>query len=172
MRIFIGLVTLLLLLNACSSKTDDPLLERFEKNKTVYRHLQKTEKAQLYENNVTKAFITATYLYTQSDALSKGKKDEQFVVGIYLEEESSNRLGKAYRLTLDGEAPKSIRPLDKKSPYLEGIPFVTEWNSYYLVTFPHTPCQSFSVMFESKKYGKKALPFSKAAKYLESQKAF
>ncbi|MGC9350976.1 MAG: hypothetical protein ACP5D3_03225 [Sulfurovum sp.] len=172
MRIFIGLVTLLLLLSACSSKTDDPLLERFEKNKTAYRHLQKTEKAQLYENNVTKAFITATYLYTPGDTLRREKRDEQFVVGIYLEEESSNRLGKVYRLTLDGENPKSIRPLDKKSPYLEGVPFVTEWNSYYLVTYPYTLCKNFSLIFEHRKYGKKEMPFSKVAKYVESQKAF
>ncbi|MFT7879566.1 MAG: hypothetical protein ABXS91_04145 [Sulfurimonas sp.] len=172
MRIFIGLVTFLLLLSACSSKTEDPLLERFEKNKTGYRLLQKTEKAQLYEHNVTKAFLTATYLYTSNDALSKAKKDEQFIVGIYLEEEPSNHLGKSYLLTLDGQKPKSIRPLPNESTYLKGIPFVTGWNSYYLVTFPHTPSQSFTLTFESKKYGKKALSFSKVAKYVESLKAF
>jgi hypothetical protein len=171
-RILIGLVTLLLLLSACSSKTDDPLLERFEKNKTAYRDLQKTEKAQLYENNVTKAFLTATYLYTPNDALRKEKKDEQFIVGIYLEEEPSNRLGISYFLTLDGENPKSIHSLSRKSPYLDGVPFATEWSSYYLVTFPHTPCQSFTLIFESTCYGKKALSFSKVAKYVESPKAF
>ena len=172
MRIFIGLVTLLLLLNACSSKTEDPFLERFEKNETAYRHLKKTEKAQLYDNNVTKAFITATYLYAPSDALSKEKRDEEFIVGIYLEEDPSNHLGTSYHLTLDGKKPKSIQPLTKKSPYLKGIPFVTAWSSYYLVTYSHALCKRFTLMFENEKYGKKEMPFSKVAKYVESQKAF
>ena len=77
MRIFIGSITLLLLLSACSSKTDDPFAERFEKNKTVYKYLQKTEKAQLYDHNVTKAFLTATYLNTRSNKLKKQIKDEK-----------------------------------------------------------------------------------------------
>ncbi|UFH60238.1 hypothetical protein [Sulfurovum mangrovi] len=171
MRIFIGLMTLLLLLSGCSSKTEDSLIDRFEKNKTAYRHLQKTEKVQLYDHNVTKAFLTATYLYPSGTKLGKEKTEEQFVVGIYLEEEPSNRLGKAYRLTLDGNKPKSIQPLGKESPYLEGLPFVTEWNSYYLVTFPYTPCQRFSVTFESSNYGKKEMSFSKVAKYVEDNKA-
>ena len=172
MRIFIGSITLLLLLSACSSKTDDPFAERFEKNKTVYKYLQKTEKAQLYDHNVTKAFLTATYLNTRSNKLKKQIKDEQFVVGVYIEDDQLNRLGKAYVLTLEGTQPKSIQPLKKQSPYLKDIPFVTEWNSYYLVTFPYTPNKNFTLTFEHNKYGKKEMPFSKKAKYVESQKAF
>ncbi|MDM5271791.1 hypothetical protein PGH07_06350 [Sulfurovum sp. zt1-1] len=172
MRILIGLTTLLLLLTACSSKTDDPLKQRFEKNKTTYKHLQKTEKVQLYDHNITKVFLTATYLYARSNKLKKEKKDEQFVVGVYIEEDQFNQLGKEYNLTLEGEKPKSIQPLSKQSPYLEGIPFVTEWNSYYLVTFPHTVSKKFTLLFESRKYGQKEMPFSKAAKYVENTKAF
>jgi len=164
-------MTLLLLLSGCSSKTDDPLKERFEKNKTAYRYLQKTEKAQLYDQNVTKAFLTATYLYLPGKKLSEDKNDEAFIVGVYLEEDPLNRIGKAYLLTLDGEKPKSIQPIAKDSLSLKEIPFVTEWNSYYLVTFPHTSCKNFTLAFESSRYGKREMPFSKAAKYVESPKA-
>lgn len=169
MRIFIGLITLLLLFTACSSKSEDPFKDRFEQNKSAYKHLQKTEKAQLYDHNVTKAFLTATYLFTSSD-MNKEKKDEQFIVGVYLEEDRSNQLGKTYHLTLEGTKPKMIQPLTTNSPYLEGIPFVTEWSSYYLVTFPHISSISFALTFESSDYGKKEMTFSKTAKYVESPK--
>jgi hypothetical protein len=167
----IGSVTLILLLAACSSKTEDPFLERVEKNKTAYRHLQKTEKAQLYDDNITQALLTATYLYPSGKKLGSKENEEVFVVGLYLDEKQGNGIGKEYLLTLDGEKPKSILPLPKQSPYLKEIPFVTAWNSYYLVTFPHTPCKNFTLVFESSRYGKKAMPFSKAAKYVESPKA-
>ena len=172
MRIIIGSMTLLLLLGACSSKREDPLSERIEKNKTLYKHLQKTEKAQLYDHNMTKALLTATYLYPSGKKSGRGEDDEVFIVGLYLDEKQGNGIGKEYLLTLDGEKPKSILPLPKQSPYLKEIPFVTAWNSYYLVTFPHTPCKKFTLLFESSRYGKKTMPFSKAAKYVESQKAF
>jgi len=168
----IGSVTLMLLLAACSSKTDDPFLEGVEKNKTAYRYLQKTEKAQLYDHNITKALLTATYLYPSGKKPDSKESDEVFVVGLYLDEKRGNGIGKEYLLTLDGEKPKNILSLSKESPYLKEIPFVTAWNSYYLVTFPRTPCQSFTLVFESSRYGKKAMPFSKAAKYVESQEAF
>lgn len=169
MRIFVGLLTLLLLLTACSSKSEDSLSERFEKNKIAYKHLQRTEKAQLYDHNATKAFLTATYLFKSAD-LNKKHKDETFIVGVYLEDDPSNQLGKKYHLTLEGKKPISIRPLTKESHYLKGMPFVTEWNSYYLVTFPHTSSKRFTLTFESSSYGKKEMSFSKVAKFVEIPK--
>ncbi|MDD3592004.1 MAG: hypothetical protein PHO65_05150 [Sulfurovum sp.] len=165
-------MTLMLLLAACSSKTDDSLSDHLEKNKTAYKHLQKTEKVQLYDHNITKALLTATYLYPSGKKSGSKENDEMLIVGLYLDEQEGNGIGREYLLTLDGEKPKSILPLPKESPYLKEIPFVTAWNSYYLVTFPHTPCKKFTLLFESSRYGKKTMPFSKAAKYVESQEAF
>ena len=172
MRIMIGSMTLLLLLSACSSKTDDLHMDRLKKNKTAYKHLQKTQKAQLYDGNTTKAFVTATYLYPPSKRRSGEENDEAFIVGVYSDEDPLNQIGKAYHLTLEGEKPKGILSLPKESPSLNEMPFVTEWSSYYLVTFPHTTRKSFSLVFEHINYGKKEMLFSKVAKYTESKKAF
>ncbi|MFT7824638.1 MAG: hypothetical protein ABXS92_07740 [Sulfurimonas sp.] len=166
MRYLIGAVLLLFLFNACSSKEGgSSLLQRYEKKRSSYKILQKTEKIQLYDNNVTKALLTATYLYEQG-LKSDRIKDEKFIVGVYLEEEDSNRLGDAYRLKLDGKEPLKIEPLTKESKYLENVSFVIQWNTYYLVTFPYVPQKSFMLTFESDRYGKGEQRFSKIAKYL------
>lgn len=166
MRYLIGAILFLFLFNACSSKEgDSSLLQRYEKKRSSYKNLQKTEKIQLYDNNVTKALLTATYLYEQ-DIKSDRAKDEKFIIGVYLEEEDSNRLGDTYRLKLDGQEPLKVEPLKKESKYLENISFVTQWNTYYLVTFPYVPQKSFMLTFESDRYGKGEQRFSKIAKYL------
>ena len=172
MRNFICFATLLLLLNGCASKTDDLISQQFQSHKTDYKNLQKTEKVQLYDHNVTKALLTATYLYTRDHTLKKDTRDEVFVVGVYLEEDHLNRLEGAYTLSLDGNQPTEIMPLSKKSDYLKEIPFITEWNSYYLIRFPHTSKKTFKLVFESLRYGKGEMHFAKRAKYVESQKAF
>lgn len=111
-------------------------------------------------------------MYVKDDTLKNDQRDEVFIIGVYLEEEQSNRIGGDYRLSLEGTYPKSIKPISKESTYLKGVPFVTVWNSYYLVRFPHTSKKSFKVTFESRKYGKKEMHFAKQAKYLEKQAAF
>ncbi len=49
--------------------------------------MQKTEKIQLYDGNVTKAMLTATYMYTKNFE-KNDTRDEEFIVGFHLEDEA------------------------------------------------------------------------------------
>jgi len=160
----------LALLVGCTSKEEKALMKVYETNKSYHKLLQKTEKVQLYENNVTKVLLTATYLYEQSVEKNQ-KKDEVFVVGFYAEEtESLNPTD--FLLTLEGKKHKSIKQLDKDSPYLKDLSFRAEWMQFYLVHFPHTNKKSFKLVLSSNYYGKGSLHFAKVAKYVLTKKGF
>jgi hypothetical protein len=77
-----------------------------------------------------------------------------------------------YSLTLNGSAPKSIQALDADDLLLKDISFVSEWNYFYLVTFPHVARKSFKLTFKSELYGKGELHFAKVAKYVLTKEAF
>ena len=104
---FTGIVLLL----GCTSKEETALMESYTKKINYHKQLQKTEKTQLYENNVTKVMMTATYLYTPTED-KNDTRDEAFIVGVHLEnealEEFSNLLATAHpRITkwLENEIP-------------------------------------------------------------------
>lgn len=160
------------LLAGCTSKEEKALMEAYEAKKSYHYQLQKTEKTQLYDENSTKALLTATYLNEQNID-KEYKPDEVFIVGIYIEEmeeESFDQEG--YSLTLNGAAPKSIQELSADDPLLKDISFVSEWNYFYLITFPHTSSKSFKLVFESELYGKGELHFAKVAKYVLTKEVF
>jgi hypothetical protein len=71
---------------ACTSKEQQALMETYDKEKNYHMQLQKTEKTQLYDGQVTKAMLTATYLFEQS-VDKNDTRDEVFIVGIYIEED-------------------------------------------------------------------------------------
>lgn len=171
MRYGIGSIICLLLLSGCGNGERLALKDKIDKEKTYYKNLQKSEKIQFYEGNVTKALFTATYLFRQS--IDKNdERDEKFIIGMFTDEESSEVLGKDYLVTLDGMSPLSIQPLDEHSEYLKEIPVVTEWTSYYLVRFPHISKKNFYLTFISDAYGQKQMHFAKVAKYVISKKAY
>ena len=172
MRNIILILSAMALLNGCTSKEEKALMQAYDKNRVYHQQLQKTEKVQLYDRNVTKALLVATYLNEQN--IDKEYKPyEVFLVGIYLEESDSIALDQAgYSLTLNGNAPKSIQEVEKSDPVLKNISFVSEWNYYYLVTFPHISSKSFKLIFESELYGKGELHFAKVAKYVLTKEAF
>ena len=172
MRNTILILSAIAFLAGCTSKEEKVLMKAYEKKKSYHQQLQKTEKTQLYDGNITKALLTATYLNEQNID-KEYKSDEVFIVGIYIEEseeESFDQTG--YSLTLNGSAPKSIKILEADDPQLKHISFVSEWNYFYLVTFPHTPSKSFKLIFESELYGKGELHFAKVAKYVLTKEAF
>jgi len=170
MRNIILTLSAMALLTGCTSKEEKALMQAYEKNKSYHQQLQKTEKTQLYDGNITKALLTATYINEQNID-KEYKPDEVFIVGIYIEEseeESFDQEG----YSLNDSAPKSIKILETDDPQLKHISFVSEWNYFYLVTFPYTPSKSFKLIFESELYGKGELHFAKVAKYVLTKKAF
>jgi hypothetical protein len=94
-------------------------------------------------------------------------------VGIYIEENEMESLDhEGYSLTLNGNPPKSIQTLEANDPLLKNISFISEWNYFYVVTFPHVQSKSFKLIFESDVYGKGELKFAKVAKYVLTKKGF
>ena len=55
---------------------------------------------------------------------------------------------------------------------LKDISFVSEWGSYYLVTFPHVSSRKLTLVLDSEEYGKGVLHFAKVAKYVLTKKSF
>ncbi len=172
MRNMILTLSAMALLAGCTSKEEKALMEAYEKKKSYHQQLQKTEKTQLYDGLITKAVLTATYLNEQN--IDKEQKpDEDFIVGIYIEESEAGSFDQeGYGLTLNGNTPKSIKILKADDPLLKNISFVSEWNYFYLVTFPHVSSKSFKMVFESALYGNGELHFAKVAKYVLTKEAF
>ncbi len=193
MRNIILSLTVMALLAGCTSKEEKALMEAYEKKKPYHQQLQKTEKTQLYDGLITKALLSATYLNEQNTD-KEYKPDEVFIVGIYIEEdvesedannskdsniiEDSNTSEErffhqeGYSLTLNGTVPKSMQQLEADDPLLKHISFVSEWNYFYLVTFPHTSKKSFKLIFKSELYGSGKLHFAKVAKYVLTKELF
>ncbi len=172
MRNIILTLSAIALLVGCTSKEEQALMQAFETKKSYHKQLLKTEKTQLYDGNITKAMLTATYINGQTID-KEYKPDEVFVVGIYLEESEGLSLeDEGYSLTLNGNDPKSITILKEDDPLLKDISFASEWSYFYLVTFHHVSSKSFKLVFQSELYGKGELHFAKVAKYVLSKEAF
>ncbi len=170
MRNIMWMVGIAVLLLGCTSKEQKELMKSFEKEKIYHQNLQKTEKTQLYDGEVTKAMLTATYLFTKSED-KNDIRDEKFIVGVYVEEGNDESfVNKGYTLTLNGNAPKSIERLNKNNSLLKEISFNSDWSQFYLITFPHTQSKSFKLIFQSDIYGKGELNFAKISKYVLSGK--
>lgn len=222
----------------CTTSKEDALMHSYKQKVAYHKQLQKTEKIQLFENNVTKAVLTATYLYT-STFEKKDTRDEAFIVGVHLEDETevemediieifgirdvddvikmrerqekerkivpnslyddmmsllstkndnvmttnkkqknkkeskdTNKKLSQYGLTLQGKNAIKIEVLNKNDKRLKDIAYVTDWGSYYLVTFEHTDSKRFSLVFNSEKYGEGKFSFAKVAKYIYTKKGF
>ena len=172
MRNTILVFSAMALLAGCTSKEEKALMQAYEKHKSYHKQLQKTEKIQLYDGNITQVMLTATYINEQT-ADKEYKPDEVFVVGIYLEESEGVSFEQAgYSLTLNGNVPKSITDLKEGDPLLKDISFVSDWSYFYLITFPHVSNKSFKLIFKSELYGQGELHFAKVAKYVLTKEAF
>ena len=171
MRNYFLTITAIVLLLGCSSKDEKQFTQIYEKNKVYHTGLQKTEKTQLYDGQVTKALLTATYLYTKTED-TNDTRDEKFIVGLYIEDEESSFAQGDYNLTLAGTVPKHIEVLNSKDSRLKDISFRSEWTQFYLFTFPHTASKKFTLLFQSDLYGKGELHFAKVAKFVLTKEAF
>lgn len=160
-------ILVLILLHGCTTKEEKHLFHTYDASRIYHKQLQKTQQLQLKRDGITTAMLTATYLVDKKHHRS----DERFVVGIYIEEGmEQNFINEGYTLGLDEgngklAKPTGITSLDKSSPYLKNLSFVTSWNHFYLVSFPHTNKTSFNLVFTSPDDGSGTLYFAKVAKY-------
>lgn len=164
LRLMIVLTGIVLLLG-CTSKEEIELMKAYTKNINYHKQLQKTEKIQLYENNVTKVMVTATYLYTQTHD-KNDTRDESFILGIHRDADVSE--DSDYRLLLNGIGVKEMQALSVDDARLKELSFISQGGEYYLVTFPHVKRKKITLIFESDRYGKGELHFAKVAKYVLS----
>lgn len=94
---FVLVLWSIVLIVGCSSK-DKSLMKDVRTHQTYYKMLQKTEKVMLTEDNITKAILTATYLYTPTMHSKRSDANETFIVGLYLEDEELDSLGDIFEL--------------------------------------------------------------------------
>jgi len=176
------------LLVGCSSKEEQALLASFTEKDTYHKHLQRTEKAELFDGNISVAFITATHLYTANND-KNDTRDEVFIVGVQFEDRDKDKMvfdvntifdkdknvtltsENEYILTLKNRHAIKVVPLSNEDERLKKLSFITEWGDYYEVTFPHAGSR-FSLLFENLAYGKRTLKFSKVPKFVYTKKGF
>ncbi len=70
----------------CTTSKEDALIRSYKQKVDYHKQLQKTEKIQFFDNDVTKVVLTATYLYTPTFE-KKDTRDEKFIIGIHFEDE-------------------------------------------------------------------------------------
>jgi len=158
------IIVILFLLNGCQSKVEKSLFKAYQKNINYHHQLQKTQKLQLYKNDITKLMLSVTYLQNNTYH-KKDKKDEKFIINLQIENKIDIDLA-LYKLLLNKKVPLTIESLKSEDKRLKDLSFTTSWSSYFLVTFPHISSKKLVMFFESKEYGKGKLHFAKVAKYV------
>jgi hypothetical protein len=162
-KLFAFVVSLVLLVG-CSSKKKNNLMALYEAKIEQGKMLQKTEKIQLYEGELTKVGLVATYLYLPS---AKQTEDEKFIVGVHSDEEPLKEIyGNGNHLTLNGKEMQTIELLQPEDPRIKTASLTNQWNRYYLVTFPRIQEPKMVLHYEHHLYGSGDLYFAKVAKYL------
>lgn len=162
------LLTTLLTLTGCQIKEDSNISQLFKKDDIYHISLLNTQKAQLIASLETKALLTATYLnpvYSHQNCKNfcvDIEDGEHFFVGIYINNSKKHYFNnKGYSLKLNGFKPIEVKKLDKDDPLRYEMPMVDNWSTYYKVKFPSTSSKDFTLIFESDRFGKDTLPFSK-----------
>lgn len=178
---FVFMIIVIPLILGCSSKKEDQLMEAYTQNISYHKHLQHTEKTELYEDNKSVAILTATYLYANNFE-KNDTRPEKFIVGVTFEnpeedvldfrKKSMQNSANHYSLSLNNTYATKVEKLDFDDRRLKSISFVTEWGEYYEVTFPHINSQRFSLVFSHPIYGKGVLQFAKKAKFVYTKKGF
>jgi len=177
-KLFSGLMVMALLVG-CSSKEEKALFKSYTQKMDYHKHLQQTEKAELFDGDTSIAILTATYMYSPSFE-KNDTREEVFVVGVQFEnpEESTMVFNKnkttntnGYILTLNGKKANKVVRLSENDKRLEGLSFITDWGEYYEVTYPHAG-NRFSLIFKNERYGQSQLNFAKVAKFVYTKKGF
>ncbi len=131
-RIFTYILAVLFV-SGCSYKHDS--LYKESKNRTE-QAVANTKKAELFQKDKIKIFITATYL----DSLDyrDSKEYEEFVVGFHFPSIDNRELDKEKVLKntffkIEGSKPILVKKLKRDDFLLSMVPAANPWNSYYFV---------------------------------------
>ena len=169
-KLFLGLMAVVLFVG-CSSKEEQALMKSYLENTKYHKFLQKTEKTEFAKGENTVAILTATYMYTPNFE-KNDTRDEIFIVGVQFEDSEQQSIyfnadnrktitnGNEYILRLNDKDAISVVPLSENDKRLEGVSFVADWGKW------------FTLVFENTLYGKKAMHFSKVAKFTYTKKGF
>ena len=177
-KLFLGFM-LVALFVGCSSKEEQALVKSYTDNMDYHKHLQQTEKAELFNGDSSAAILTATYVFTPSFD-KNDTRDEVFIVGVQFEDPEVSTMhfdkkatdnANEYILTLKGKKAKKVVHLSQNDKRLHGVSFVTDWGEYYEVTYPHTG-KRFTLVFKNEQYGTSVLNFAKVAKFVYTKKGF
>jgi len=163
------LLSSLLLIGGCSSRDNSNLAQLFTKDDIYHISLQNTQKAQLMASFETKALLTATYLnpiYSNEHCKNfcmNVSDGEYFFIGVYIRDSKTHRFNtKGYSLKLEGLEPDDIEELDKDDPLRYEMPMVNNWSTYYKVKFPKSNKKDLILTFESDRFGKDELKFTRS----------
>ena len=198
-KIVLGIAVTALMLG-CSSKEEEKFLKIYENQKEYHKKLGKTESTELTNGLSSRAVFTATYLFTPTED-KNDTRDEKFIVNLYFNDEEVSYEWGDFNLTLVSKLPrkqkvsknkkkekkekskkvkkkskniryvKSVKRLHNNDPLLKDISLVSEWNQYYLVTFPNMKQKNLYLILESDFYGHGHLNFAKVSKYVFSKEA-
>ena len=162
------LLSTLLIISACSTKEGDNISQLFTKDDIYHISLLNTQKAQLIASLETKALLTATYLnpvFTKENCKNFSVNvygGEYFFVGVYINGSKTNHFNdKGYSLKLNGMKPIEIKELDKDDPLRYEMPMVDNWSTYYKIKYPTVNSKELNLVFESDRFGKDVLTFTK-----------
>jgi hypothetical protein len=177
-KLFLGLMVVALFVG-CSSKEEKALLKSYTQKIDYHKHLQQTEKAELFDGDSSMAILTATYIYSPSFE-KNDTREEVFIVGVQFENPEDSKMifnknksthTNEYTLTLRGKKANKVVHLSENDKRLDGLSFITDWGEYYEVTYPHTG-KRFTLVFKNAKYGTSTLNFAKVAKFVYTKKGF
>lgn len=156
---FISFLIVLLFFTGC---VQDRSFGIFTKDKIYQKAIKYTQKGDIINKEETKAIIIATYLNQIYDEF---KKEESFYVGIYLNDENSNKNSalkdSSYKIKLNSLKPISIVEVDKNSKYHKELPFINSWFTYYIINFESSKSKELNLNLENEKVGKTTLKFLK-----------
>jgi len=163
------LLSSLLLIGGCSIRDNSNLVQLFTKDDIYHISLKNTQKAQLMASFETKALLTATYLnpvYGNENCKNfcvDVADGEYFFIGVYIRDSKTHHFNnKGYSLKLGGLKPDDIEKLDKDDPLRYEMPMVNNWSTYYKVKFPKSNKKDLILTFESDRFGKDELKFTRS----------
>ncbi len=146
----------LLSLGGCASKSGF-----FAPDVLEEKALSFTQKAQIFNSLEMKASLVATYL---NPLLKTYKSDKRvhFLMSVFIDNdfEDPDKQGlfnPDYSVTLNGQKPISIKPLEKDDELLKIAPVKNVWSHYYLVTFHKPATDKMELLFKSRRYGASSL---------------
>jgi hypothetical protein len=184
----------------CSSKHEVKLDKALDKTITVDRHIQKTEKITIRDENETKILLTASYLNAEESFKDDDNRvNEKFIIGLYRADgmKDTDLISDEQNLTIHIAYPKPtkrdhftrkelkkrakgvsrlpivVQKLSQKDKLLKDMSFINNWSSYYLVEFPHSINKKFYLTYQNKTYGftiKKIVKSKKSKKTKKDKK--